>query len=88
MAEGGIPAEVQRFIAENIEAAEQLDILLLLYRNPERAYTALEVSQAVFNISPFAQLAISGTVIIIAVAVNARAEKRKGRVILKKAEAV
>jgi rhamnose transport system permease protein len=42
----------------------------------------------VVNISPFAQLAISGTVIIIAVAVNARAEKRKGRVILKKAEAV
>ncbi|KQV43920.1 MULTISPECIES: ABC transporter permease [unclassified Rhizobium] len=41
----------------------------------------------VINISPFAQMAISGTVIIIAVAVNARAEKRKGRVILKKAEA-
>lgn len=41
----------------------------------------------VINISPFAQMAISGTVIIIAVAVNARAEKRNGRVILKKAEA-
>ncbi|MCA1489342.1 ABC transporter permease [Sinorhizobium alkalisoli] len=42
----------------------------------------------VINISPFAQMAISGTVIIIAVAVNARAERRKGRVILRKAEAV
>ncbi|MCZ4090342.1 ABC transporter permease [Sinorhizobium psoraleae] len=42
----------------------------------------------VINISPFAQMAISGTVIVIAVAVNARAEKRKGRVILRKAEAV
>ncbi len=42
----------------------------------------------VINISPFAQLAISGTVIIVAVAVNARSEKRKGRVILKKAEAI
>ena len=41
----------------------------------------------VINISPFAQMAISGMVIIIAVAVNARAERRKGRVILKKAEA-
>ncbi len=41
----------------------------------------------VINISPFAQMAISGTVIIIAVAVNARAERRKGRVILRKAEA-
>ncbi|WP_115420966.1 ABC transporter permease [Ensifer sp. M14] len=42
----------------------------------------------VINISPFAQMAISGMVIITAVAVNARAERRKGRVILKKAEAV
>ncbi|QRY66526.1 ABC transporter permease [Ensifer sp. PDNC004] len=42
----------------------------------------------VVNISPFAQLAISGLVIIVAVAVNARAERRKGRVILRKAEAV
>lgn len=41
----------------------------------------------VIDISPFAQMAISGTVIIVAVAVNARAEKRKGRVILRKAEA-
>jgi rhamnose transport system permease protein len=40
----------------------------------------------VINVSPFWQLAISGTVIIIAVTVNARAERRKGRVILKKAE--
>lgn len=42
----------------------------------------------VINISPFWQLAISGTVIILAVAFNARAERRKGRVILKKAEVV
>jgi rhamnose transport system permease protein len=41
----------------------------------------------VANISPFWQLAISGTAIIIAVAVNARAERRKGRIILRKAEA-
>lgn len=40
----------------------------------------------VINISPFWQLAISGTVIILAVAFNARAERRKGRVILRKAE--
>lgn len=41
----------------------------------------------VINISPFWQMAISGTVIIIAVAFNARAERKKGRIILKKAEA-
>lgn len=40
----------------------------------------------VINVSPFWQLAISGTVIIIAVAFNARAERKKGRIILKKAE--
>jgi rhamnose transport system permease protein len=40
----------------------------------------------VINISPFWQLAISGTVIIIAVAFNARAERKQGRVILKRAE--
>ncbi|TPW29183.1 ABC transporter permease [Martelella alba] len=40
----------------------------------------------VIDISPFWQMAISGTVIIIAVAVNARAARPKGRVILKKAE--
>lgn len=41
----------------------------------------------VVNISPFWQLAISGSAIIIAVAFNARASRRPGRVILRKAEA-
>lgn len=40
----------------------------------------------VVNVSPFWQLAISGSAIIIAVAFNARAERRKGRVILRQAE--
>jgi len=40
----------------------------------------------VVNISPFWQLAISGSAIIIAVVFNARSERRKGRVILKQAE--
>jgi rhamnose transport system permease protein len=40
----------------------------------------------VVNISPFWQLAISGSAIIVAVAFNARAERRRGRVILKSAE--
>ena len=41
----------------------------------------------VVNISPFWQLAISGSAIIIAVALNARAARAKGRIILKSAEA-
>jgi rhamnose transport system permease protein len=40
----------------------------------------------VIDISPFWQLAISGSAIIVAVAVNARAEQKKGRIILRKAE--
>ncbi|MBO6891627.1 MAG: ABC transporter permease [Roseibium sp.] len=40
----------------------------------------------VVNISPFWQLAISGSAIIIAVAFNATSNRSKGRVILKKAE--
>ncbi|OUD08360.1 branched-chain amino acid ABC transporter permease [Marivivens niveibacter] len=41
----------------------------------------------VVNISPFWQMAISGSAIIIAIAVNTRAGRTKGRIILKKAEA-
>lgn len=41
----------------------------------------------VISVSPFAQMAISGAVIVIAVIFNARAERKKGRIILKKAEA-
>ncbi|WP_332689884.1 ABC transporter permease [Devosia sp.] len=41
----------------------------------------------VINISPFWQMAISGSAILLAVVLNARGERRKGRIILKKAEA-
>jgi rhamnose transport system permease protein len=40
----------------------------------------------VINVSPFWQLAISGTAIIVAVALNARASRSRGRIILKRAE--
>ena len=42
----------------------------------------------VINVSPFWQMAISGTAIIVAVALNARSERTKGRIILKRAETV
>jgi rhamnose transport system permease protein len=41
----------------------------------------------VVNISPFWQLALSGSAIIIAIAFNARAERKKGRIILRKVAA-
>jgi rhamnose transport system permease protein len=42
----------------------------------------------VIDVSPFAQMAISGAVILVAVVVNARAERRRGKLILARAEAV
>ncbi|TKT76118.1 ABC transporter permease [Aquamicrobium sp. LC103] len=41
----------------------------------------------VVNVSPFWQMAISGGAIILAVVLNARGERRQGRIILKKAAA-
>jgi rhamnose transport system permease protein len=41
----------------------------------------------VINVSPFWQMAVSGVAIIVAVALNARGERRRGRIILKRAEA-
>jgi len=41
----------------------------------------------VINVSPFWQMAISGSAIILAVVLNARGERRKGRLILRRAEA-
>ncbi|MDB5473533.1 MAG: transporter permease [Devosia sp.] len=41
----------------------------------------------VVNISPFWQMAISGAAILLAVVLNARGEQRRGRIILKRAEA-
>ncbi len=40
----------------------------------------------VINISPFWQMAISGSAILLAVVFNARGERRRGRIILKQAE--
>lgn len=40
----------------------------------------------VIGISPFWQMAISGSAIVVAVALNARASRSKGRIILKRAE--
>jgi len=42
----------------------------------------------VIGVSPFWQMAISGAAILLAVVLNARGEKSRGRVILKKAEGV
>lgn len=42
--------EVQRFVAEHVDSAEQLEILLLLHRDPGKGMTAQEVSQAIYTV--------------------------------------
>jgi len=47
----------------------------------------IQTALPVINVSPFWQMAISGSAIILAVVLNARSESKQGRIILKKAEA-
>jgi hypothetical protein len=45
-----IPEDVQRFLAEHVESAEQLDALMLLRSDPARGWTADALSQALFSV--------------------------------------
>lgn len=60
MSGGPVSPEVARFIAEHIDAAEQLEILLLLHREPEREWTARDVSQAIYTVPASATLRLEG----------------------------
>jgi hypothetical protein len=40
-----LPPHVERFLVENVRSLEQLEILLLLHRAPERSWTAAEVAK-------------------------------------------
>jgi hypothetical protein len=57
-----IPPEVRRFIAEHIETAEQLEILLLLQRSGEKQWTALDVSQAIYTVPASATMRLESLV--------------------------
>ncbi|HEX3704946.1 MAG TPA: hypothetical protein VHU82_16575 [Vicinamibacterales bacterium] len=41
-----IPRPVRRFLARCVDTVEQLEIILLLQRHPERSWNALEVGEA------------------------------------------
>jgi hypothetical protein len=62
MANTELSDEVRRFIAEHIDSAEQLEILLLLHRTPEREWTALDVSQAVYTVPASATMRLESLV--------------------------
>lgn len=45
----GLPEDVRHFLHENIDSVEQLEVLLLLWRTPERGWTCDEVATAVYS---------------------------------------
>jgi DNA-binding IclR family transcriptional regulator len=45
----GLPEDVHRFLHQHIESVEQLEVLLLLWRAPERGWNSDEVATAVYS---------------------------------------
>ena len=45
----GLPEDVHHFLNQNIESVEQLEVLLLLWRTPERGWTTDGVATAVYS---------------------------------------
>jgi DNA-binding IclR family transcriptional regulator len=58
----GVPVDVQRFIAANIDSAEQLEVLLLLHRHPDRGWRAHDVSREIFTVPAAATLRLESLV--------------------------
>jgi hypothetical protein len=54
--------EIRQFVGRYIDSAEQLEILLLLYREPEREWAASEVSQAIYTVPASAIMRLEGLV--------------------------
>jgi hypothetical protein len=49
MARAGVPTDVERFIADEVESVEQLEVLLLLRAAPDKEWTAHEVARALVS---------------------------------------
>jgi hypothetical protein len=49
MARPGVPKDVERFIATDIDSVEQLEVLLLLRAAPDKQWTAKEVARALVS---------------------------------------
>ncbi|MGH7580127.1 MAG: hypothetical protein ACREM9_08145 [Gemmatimonadales bacterium] len=45
----GLPEDVHLFLHQHIDSVEQLEVLLLLWRTPERGWTSEEVATAVYS---------------------------------------
>jgi hypothetical protein len=44
-----LPEDVRQFLHQNIESVEQLEVLFLLWRTPERGWTSDEVATAIYS---------------------------------------
>lgn len=44
-----LPEDVYRFLYQNIESVEQLEVLLLLRQGPDRGWTADDVARALYS---------------------------------------
>ncbi len=45
----GLPADVHRFLHDHIESVEQLEVLLLLSRTPERGWSVAAVAETLYS---------------------------------------
>ncbi len=45
----GLPEDVHRFLHQHIDSVEQLEVLLLLWRSPERGWTSDEVATTIYS---------------------------------------
>jgi len=50
LADPAIPEETQRFLADHVASAEELDALMMLYSQRDRAWTCEALSQALFSV--------------------------------------
>jgi len=49
LSNGEITTDIERFIHDNINSVEQLEVLLLLVSPPQKEWSALEVSQKIYR---------------------------------------
>jgi hypothetical protein len=62
MSGGSLSPEGLEFLAKHVDSAEQLDILLLLHREPDRQWKALDVSQAIYTVPASATMRLESLV--------------------------
>jgi hypothetical protein len=61
--QGDLSPAVREFIARHLDSAEQLEILLLLQREPEREWTAEETSRSVYTVPASALMRLERLVV-------------------------